>query len=81
MRKTPAFYVNAMKRLDEKLHRAYQYAERHFGGQNLYIAEMKKNIKHAVATDLSPKKGKLRRKPPTALLSGTRAYPENLVIR
>lgn len=79
--KTPAFYVNAMKRLDEKLHRAYLYAERHFSGQNLYIAEMKKNIKHAGAAGKSPTRGKLRRTPPKALLSGMRAYPENLVIR
>jgi len=79
--KTPAFYVNAMKRLDEKLHRAYLYAERHFGGQNLYIAEMNKNITHAGAVGNSPRRSKLRRTPPKALLSGTRAYPENLVIR
>jgi hypothetical protein len=79
--KTPAFYVNAMKRLDEKLHRAYQYAERHFGGRNLYIAEMNKNINHVDATGKASRSERLRRTPPRTLLPLVRAYPENLIIR
>lgn len=30
VRKTPAFYVNATKRLEEQLDSAYRYAEKHF---------------------------------------------------
>ncbi|MGH8766254.1 MAG: hypothetical protein ACRET8_11115, partial [Burkholderiales bacterium] len=41
--KTPGFYMNAAKRLDLQLARAYEYAERHFKGQNLYLEEMQKN--------------------------------------
>ncbi len=81
VRKTPAFYVNAMKRLDEKLHRAYRYAETHFGGRNLYILEMEKNEAHAVAATSASGRSQLRRAPPSTLLPGVRAYPESMVIR
>jgi hypothetical protein len=45
--KTPGFYLNATKRLDLQLARAYEYAERHFSGQNLYLEEIHKNVRHA----------------------------------
>lgn len=79
--KTPAFYTNAMKRLDEKLHRAYVYAEAHFGGPNLYMEEMKKNEAHAAVAARVAGRGRLRRSPPSTLLSSVRAYPDSLVIR
>ncbi len=81
--KTPGFYLNAMKRLDSQLHRAYLYAETYFGGQNLYLEEMKRNVKYAAvaANDSDPGLDLLRRKPPSTLLSSVRAYPEDLVIR
>jgi hypothetical protein len=79
VRKTPAFHMNAMKRLDEKLHRAYVYAEREFSGKNLYLTEMNKNAKHAEAVGNFPRQGKLRRAAPKAP-SGTRGYAEYLVI-
>ena len=78
--KTPAFYVNAMKRLDEKLHQAYRYAETHFGGQNLYMQEMEKNEAHALAATSASGRSRLRRTAPSTLLSGVRAYPDTLVI-
>jgi len=49
VRKTPGFYMNAAKRLDLQLARAYEYAERHFNGQNLYLEEMQKNVRYAQA--------------------------------
>jgi len=83
VRKTPGFYLNAMKRLDQHLNRAYLYAEKHFGGQNIYLEEMKRNVKYAeVAAIASDSKlNLLRRKPPTTLLPNVRSYPEDLVIR
>jgi hypothetical protein len=81
LRKTPAFYTNAMKRLDEKLHRAYVYAETHFGGSNLYMEEMKKNETHAAVAASVAGRSRLRRSPPSTLLSSVRAYPDSLVIR
>jgi hypothetical protein len=80
VRRTPAFYANAMKRLEQKLHRAYVYAEKHFDGQNLYMMEMNKNAAHAGAAVSSSGRGKLRRAAPRTLLSGVRAYPETLRI-
>ncbi len=44
---TPAFYSIAKHRLNELLGGAYGYAETHFGGQNLYLDEVMKNIRHA----------------------------------
>jgi hypothetical protein len=72
--KTPAFYVNAMKRLDEKLHQAYRYAETYFGGQNLYIVEMEKNAAHATAAITASGRSQLRRAPPNTV-------PDTMVIR
>jgi len=79
--KTPAFYVNAMKRLEGKLHGAYHYAEVHFGGRNLYIEEMEKNAAHAEAATGANGSTQLRRAAPKTLLTGVRSTPEGLVIR
>jgi hypothetical protein len=45
LRKTPSFYANAEKRLDVDLGGTYQYAQSHFGGQNLYMDAVKQNIR------------------------------------
>lgn len=79
--KTPAFYVNAIKRLDEKLGGAYSYAEKHFGGKNLYMQEMQKNARHAEAAAKGIGNAGLRRTAPRTLAKGVKAYPEALVIR
>jgi hypothetical protein len=42
--KTPGFYRSAKKRMDENLHGAYHYAEKHFQGQNVYLDAVEKNI-------------------------------------
>jgi hypothetical protein len=42
--KTPGFYRVAKRRLNETLKGAYHYAEKHFGGQNLYLEALEKNI-------------------------------------
>lgn len=81
VRKTPAFYTNAMKRLDQQLHSAYHYAEKHFGDQNLYIEEMQRNVKYAEVVASATESEQLRRKPPSTLLPSVRSYPEDLVIR
>lgn len=45
--KTPGFYRSAKKRMDETLHGAYHFAEKHFNGQNLYLEAIEKNIRFA----------------------------------
>jgi hypothetical protein len=81
VRKTPGFYLNAAKRLDLQLARAYEYAGRHFKGQNLYLEEMQKNVRYAQAVGNSPTAATLRREPPRTLLKGVEPYPRDLVIR
>jgi hypothetical protein len=81
VRKTPGFYMNAAKRLDLQLARAYEYAGRHFNGQNLYLEEMQKNVRYAQAVGDAPQAGMLRRLPPSTLNKGVQPYPKGMVIR
>ena len=69
--KTPTFSRIALRRLDLQLARAYAYAEAHFGGQNLYLEEMQKNMLHAqaLALDATSTRSMLRRTPPVTLVS------------
>lgn len=62
--KTPGFYRGAAKRLNEKLGGVHHYAERHFGGQNLYLEEIEKNIGYAEAISEDGDMSRLRRTPP-----------------
>lgn len=80
VRKTPGFYANAMKRLNEQLNRAYDYAEVHLGGDNLYLDEMHRNMRYARVAEAANEADPLRRVPPTTLPPGVRGYPEDLVI-
>jgi len=81
VRKTPGFYMNAAKRLDLQLARAYEYAEHHFKGQNLYLEEMQKNVRYAKVVGEAPNTDMLRRMPPSTLKPGVEPYPKDLVIR
>ena len=47
--KTPKFCEGAMKRLDKDLDGCYRYAGYHFGGRNLYLMSIDKNVKFAQA--------------------------------
>lgn len=66
LRKTPSFYQNASRRLDVDLGGAYQYAQTHFGGNNLYMDAVRQNIRFAERLNA---KGDvvLRREPPTTI--------------
>ena len=67
--KTPRFYEGACKRLDEKLESSYQFAGHHFGGPNLYLDEMRKNISYAQSVAKSGDVAqRLRRRPPKTLV-------------
>jgi hypothetical protein len=66
LRRTPAFYAVATHRLSEMLGAVYAYASTHFGGRNLYLEEVDKNIRHAQrVADLPDVRALLRRVPPT----------------
>jgi hypothetical protein len=45
--RTPQFFESAQKRLDQDLAGAYHFADTHFGGENPYLTEMKKNVTFA----------------------------------
>ena len=80
VRKTPGFYLGASKRLELQLARAYEYAGRHFGGRNLYVEEMQKNVRHAQLVAQAPNSAEqLRRQPPSTLAPEIEPYPRDLV--
>ena len=62
--KTPSFYKTAVVRLDEHLGSTYDYAKTHFGGHNLYIDEIDKNIQDASQIAAESDLNLLRRTPP-----------------
>jgi len=79
--KTPGFYRGAKKRLVETLDSVYHYAEKHFGGQNLYLEALERNIlfaEYVVAHNADI--GMLQRTPPTTPGSelSTRAADDRL---
>jgi hypothetical protein len=62
LRKTPSFYQNATRRLDEDLGGAYQFAQSHFGGTNLYMDALRQNIRFV---EKAGPQLQLRRNPPS----------------
>ena len=66
LRKTPIFYQNAARRLDVELGGAYQFAQTHFGGSNLYMDAVKQNIRF-VQRSTEAGELRLRRQPPNLL--------------
>jgi hypothetical protein len=65
--KTPGFYQGANKRLVNDLGAGFNYAEHHFGGQNLYIEAVQKNIRFAESIRTVDDAALLKRKPPDTL--------------
>jgi hypothetical protein len=67
VRRTHAFHLGAVRRLDIQLARAYEFAGRHFGGQNLYLDAMQTNARHALLLAGAGRGAHLRRTPPAAV--------------
>jgi hypothetical protein len=64
LHKTPSFYRNATVRLADHLGAVFRYAEMHFGGENLYLDELCKNIRYAERIADARDAAALRRVPP-----------------
>jgi hypothetical protein len=64
LRKTPSFYQNATRRLDNELGGAYKYATAHFGGHNLYMEAVRQNIRWVERSANDSPQIPLRRVPP-----------------
>jgi hypothetical protein len=75
VRKTPRFYQGASRRLDADLGGTHKYAQDHFGGQNLYLEELTKNIDFAQAIGHEGDGATLKRHPPTTLSEQRTARP------
>jgi hypothetical protein len=67
--KTPLFCRGAMRRLEEQLAGMYRYAEAHFGGQNLYLEEVNRNLRFAEHVSAKADLSLLRRRPPVNFAS------------
>jgi hypothetical protein len=65
--KTPRFYQGAARRLESDLGGCHSYAERHFGGQHLYLEAVEKNIQFAEGLADRGDTESLRRNPPVTL--------------
>ena len=65
--KTPGFFQGATKRLDFELGGCYAYAQQHFGGQNLYLDEVNKNVHFAREMSDEGDTSMLKRIPPATL--------------
>ncbi len=66
--KTPDFFQGASRRLDVDLGGAHAYAQQHFGGQNLYLEEVAKNIRFAqTMSEEGDPAAMLNRMPPDTL--------------
>ena len=68
--KTPGFYRGANMRLENDLAGSYKLAEHHFGGQNLYVDEVAKNVRFAQEVCDEGDTSALRRVPPITLAEG-----------
>ena len=68
LKKTPGFYQGANKRLVQDLDSGFSYAEQHFGGQNLYIEAVERNIRFAESIGEEGDPSLLKRIPPDTLV-------------
>ncbi len=65
--KTPGFYAGSQRRLKEDLGNGMIYAEKHFGGQNLYTEGTEKNMRFAAHVRDEQDINLLKRTPPDTL--------------
>ena len=62
--KTPRFFEGAARRLDDQLDGNHHYGSYHFGGRNVYLEELVRNIRFAEAIHQAQDTSALRRVPP-----------------
>src|SRR2546428_678560 len=77
--RSAAFLRRYVRDLGLQLARAYECAARYSGGANLYLDEMKKNIRYAEVVAQGPASGMLRRRPPRTLPADVEPYPRDLI--
>jgi hypothetical protein len=67
--KTPKFFESAARRLDEEFGSSYHYSGRHFGGENLYVKEIHRNVRFAESIGRDQDTSALKRVPPSTLVN------------
>jgi len=72
LHKTPDFYDGASRRLQKDLQGGFSYAGSHFGGQNLYLDSVEKNIRFARRFRDTHDEGLLKRVPPVTIAAKKR---------
>ena len=75
LRKTPGFYAGATRRLKQDLGNGLEFAETHFGGQNLYMEGVEKNMRFAALVRDEQDFDLLKRTPPDTLPTPSAADP------
>jgi hypothetical protein len=70
--KTPKFFEGAARRLEGELGRNHHYSAYHFGGRDIYLEEMRRNIRFAEALNREQDTDALKRVPPNTLPTGNR---------
>jgi hypothetical protein len=70
--KTPRFFAAATRRLDEDLCGSYHYSAHHFGGRDLYLEEIHRNVRFAESFNRAQETAALKRVPtrPLAVVKG-----------
>jgi hypothetical protein len=71
VRKTPNFFEGASRRLDDDLEGEHRYSGYHFGGRNLYLEEIRRNVRYAGSIDSDRDAVELKRVPPPTLARTT----------
>lgn len=80
LRKTPLFYQFVVEpRLDEQFEKVYQHAGTHFGGSNLYMSLLHKNLDYLKVVLDADDFSMLRRKPVCYLAEGEDFDPDDYV--
>ena len=67
LKKTPDFYAGATRRLKEDLGNGLEYAGSYFGGQNLYVEGVEKNMRYAEIVRKEEDFSLLKRTPPDTI--------------
>ena len=68
--KTPQFFEGAARRLDQDLDGNHHYSHYHFGGRNVYLEELQRNVRFAETIHKAQDTSALKRVPPDTLDAG-----------
>ena len=77
VKKTPKYFEDTARRLDQEFGSSYQYGGRHFGGENPYVREIHRNVRFAEALGREEDASTLKRVPPSTLVAPGQASQQS----